>query len=227
MSCRSITRIVSEHVDPIVLKLNAERKNFLKVHVLARAAHLAASPVALIASAIDTIIGLGIGALGICTFGKNEELVRIAFKLLSKSNNLIARPYLHLLRFVNPRAKFKTSDLYERVVAVRFVHSKLELIAESSKSSGNFLVRHVIGRLGTALVALSRIVAQVVEGMISIPLATLAIVTFGRNKYLNTLAHRTLLAPFIIGEIVECWIKCINPQVWQQLDRYQPRPLWI
>jgi hypothetical protein len=203
---------------------------FIKKHVLARGAHFVLAPASFITSAVDTIIGLGVGIGAICTLGKHYPTFKIAHNHLSGSRGLFVRPYKNLLQTINPEAKF-SGDLANESHLVRqlrlakqakisgdgdgflsdLVIDPLKDIARSCYNSDNFLKRHVASRLTYALLAISCLVTRVVDGIISIPVAGLSILTGGKFESLNNLAYRTLQAPGIINDLFYCTIKFINP----------------
>lgn len=190
---------------------------FIKKHVLARAAHLALVPASFITSAVDTIIGLGVGIGVICTLGKHESTFKITRNHLFSSNRLFVRPYVNLLQTINPEANFSGSNGRSMISAegVGFLSdfslNLLMNIARDCYNSDNFLKRHVFSRLTYVLLAVACLVTRAVDGIIGIPVAGLSILTGGKFESLNNLAYRTLQATGIIEDLFCCTIRFINP----------------
>lgn len=205
--------------------VQSDETTFLKKHVLARGAHLLLTPASFITSAVDTIIGLGAGIGAICTLGKHQSTVKVAFNHLSGSNKLFVRPYVNFLQTINPEAKFSGDAANQPFGLAKqamisgdgdgflsdLVINPLKNIARSCYNSDNFLKRHVASRLTYALLAVACLVTRAVDGIIGIPAAGLSILTGGKFESLNNLAYRTLQAPGIINDLFYCTIKFINP----------------
>lgn len=202
--------------------IQSDETTFLKKHVLVRGAYFVLAPASFIASAIDTIIGLGAGIGAICTLGKHQRTFEVAFEHLSSSNKLVVRPYANILQTINPEAKFSgnlacpgnkspmISGHGDGFIS-DMVISSLKNVAIACYRSNNFLKRHVASRLTYALLAVSCLVTRAVDGIIGILAAGLSILTVGKFESLNNLAYRTLKAPGIINDLFYCTIKFINP----------------
>ncbi len=92
-----------------------------------------------------------------------------------------------------------------------FVTDALKNIARDCYRSENLLIQHVASRLTYAVLAISSLVTRAVDGVIGIPAAGLAILTFGKIESLNNLAYRSLQTPGIVEDLFYCTIKIINP----------------
>lgn len=223
-----LTRPVENYVD--TNWVYSRETTFIKKHILARGAHFVLAPASLITSAVDTLVGLGVGIGSLCTLGKHEPTFKTAFNHLSGAQKLFVRPYVNLLQVINPEARF-SGNWADRSFAERqfglvkqamisgdgdgflsnFVTKRLKNIARSCYNSDNFLKRHVASRLTYALLAISCLVTRVADGVIGIGAAGLSILTGGKFESLNNLAYRTLQAPGIIRDLFYCTIKFINP----------------
>ena len=225
------TRPAENYIDSNWVR--SDETTFIKKHLLARGAHFFLTPASFITSAIDTAVGLGVGIGVICTLGMHLPTAKVAFNHFSSSNKLFVRPYVNLLQTINPKARF-SGDLANQTYVVRFlaqcnnyeppvvsgdgdgfisdtVITSLKSVARTCYNSDNFLKRNVASRLTYALLAISCLVARVVDGIIGIPAAGLSILTGGKFESLNNLAYRTSQAPGIITDLFYCTIKFINP----------------
>ncbi|MBS4168512.1 hypothetical protein [Parachlamydia sp. AcF125] len=208
------TNITSASIKPIENYVSknwvlSKKTNFLKKHVIARGAYLALVPSSFVTSALDTIVGLGTGVGVFLTLGKQQKTFTIAFNHLINTDRLVAQPYAHFLKMVNPKAEF--SD--ERCGIITYpVAGALDKKAEKFSSSNNFLKRHVASRLTYALLAISCLVTRAVDGIIGIPTATLSVLTAGKFESLNKLAYRSLKAPGIIADLFGCTLNVIDPR---------------
>jgi hypothetical protein len=203
----------------------SDQTNFLKRHIVARGAHFILSPASFITSSVDTIIGLVAGMGAICTLGKHRPTFKMAFEQLAGASQLLARPYVHILKTINPQARFSGDDS-DRKVAIsgdgegfisNLIINPLKNVARECYNSDSVLKRHVASRLTYALLAISCLVTRAVDGLIGIPAAGLSILTGGKFEFLNNLAYRALQAPAIINDLFYCTIKFINP--WAGVER--------
>ena len=231
-SCINVTDVTVRSAEFYIRTnwIQSEDTNLLKKHVLARGAHLLLIPTSFITVAVDTIIGLGAGMKAIFTLGKDEQTFRVAYKQLTSSNKLFAKPYCHFLLTINPEAKFSGSAANQLFIANQLglatqatIHAdgngflsnlmidEIKKTTRACYNSDNLLKQHVASRLTFALLAVSCLVARAVDGIIGIPAAGLCILTGGKFESLNNLAYRTLQAPGIINDLFYCIIKFINP----------------
>jgi len=177
MSYKNITYTLTKPAENYVDSnwVYSRETTFIKKHVLARGAHFVLAPALFITSALDTIVGLGVGIGALCTLGKHKPTYKIASYHLSSANKLFVRPYVNLLRVINPEAKF-SGDLDNLFIGFAkqamisgsgdgflsdLVANPLLDIARSCYNSDNFLKRHVASRLTYALLAVSYLVSGV------------------------------------------------------------------
>lgn len=204
ITCAS-TKPVEYYVDSNWVQ--SDETTFLKKHVLARGAYLLLTPASFITSALDTIIGLGAGIGAICTLGKHKPTYVFAGRHVFMSNFSCALPYQNFLQTINPEAKFGDT----RGFIVSSIVKPLTNIAASCQKSNNFLKRHIASRLTYALSAIACLVTRAVDGVISIPITALSILTVGKFQSINNLAYKTLKASGIVNDLFQLTMLFINP----------------
>lgn len=182
--------------------------SFINRHILARGAYLVLAPASFIPTAIDAIIGLGAAIGAFCTLGMHKPTFRVAIIYLFNAGRCVACPYEFILRALNPKVIVEEST--DGFIAKR-IADPLLYFGKACSNSDNFLKRHVTSRLTYALLALSYLVARVVDGVIGILAAGFSIVTVGKFTSLNNLAFRALHAPCILKDLFFCIIKIMNP----------------
>lgn len=207
--------------------------NFFKKQVGARVGHLALTPWSAVTSVADTIVGFGAGLAAIATQGKHKPTFKFAIEHLDSSKKIIVRPYVNLLKTLNPEAKFSGSisnaPYVHRYMAyvtgqkdafitgdgdgfiTSYVSEFLKDVARSCYNSDSFLKRHIASRLTYALLAVSSVITRLADGIIGVVAATLSFITLGKEESINNLAYRALQAPGIVNDIFYCTIKLINP----------------
>jgi hypothetical protein len=183
--------------------------SFVQKHVLARGAYLLLAPASLITTAIDTIVGLGAAIGAILTLGRSQKIFDFACEFIGESDFLLSYPYKNFLQAINPDADFGV----QRGYIVSSAISPIEDFAKECSESENFLQRHVASRLTYALAALVSLVTKAVDGVISIPMTAISIITLGNFAFINNLAYKTLKAPGIISDIFYFSVYVLNPQL--------------
>lgn len=203
----------------------SENPSFLKKQIGGRFCYLALTPFSAITSIADTVIGIGAGIGTIATLGTNPKIFNTSISYISSSRYIIAKPYINILRTINPNAKFFEFDPDKQKSSISptddglltgEVQRFLELKALDASTSNNFLKRHVISRLTYALLAISSIVTRYVDGIIGVSAAVLSIAFLGTVEPLNNLAYRGLQSTGIISDLFYCTAKFINPWATNQ-----------
>ncbi|NGX60971.1 MAG: hypothetical protein K940chlam9_00448, partial [Chlamydiae bacterium] len=128
----------------------------IKKHVGARAAHLGTVPLSVVSGIADTIIGVGAGIPFIFARGKSDTLDKVVRKHLIKgTDELLARPYLNLLRTINPDAEVerdledvsflgKVSKTKHNGWLTRIAQKKIGKLAKKCAKSDNCVKKHVL-----------------------------------------------------------------------------------
>jgi hypothetical protein len=171
--------------------------------ILRRITNFIAIPKSFISCASHTIIGVGGGIGSVLSCGKYPRLNRFTFENLKYSKGLLAQPYKHLLRTINPNAK-----------GVKGISEEMPWIKEKGqdyRDSKNIFKRHVVSRLTFALYAISSLIYRVVVFPIGLIAATFSILIVGKWPELNTLAYTCLQTGGIIEDLFLSTIKFINP----------------
>lgn len=220
MSYTNISSLAELPIDKLFRFVQSRPKNFLNAHVLTRTAHLIVAPFEIVAAVADTIIGLGVGALSVASFGASPRLFEVASLHLGSARDLMQKPYLHLLRSINPKAHITINQTVYGLAERAFIFTPLRNANQKCLDSDNLLMRQVGTRLTYALLALSTVVARVAEGILGSAMATLAILTVGYSKKLNTLACESLITAFYIQNMLFYSVKILNPKA----DVYRCEP---
>jgi hypothetical protein len=195
--------------DSIYDSWNSPDASFVQKHILTRGAYLLLAPASLITTAIDTIVGLGAAIGAIAILGRSQKIFDFACGFACESNYLLSYPYQNFLQAINPDADFGDMNGYIVSSAI----SPIEDFAKECSKSENFLQRHVASRLTYALAALACLVTRAVDGVISIPMTAISIITLGNFALINNLAYKTLKAPGIIMDIFYFSVYVLNPQL--------------
>jgi len=179
-----------------------------------RGAHLIAIPLGLITSALDTIVGLGLLVAATASF-RSSPLALRAFNYLQYSNTLFLLPYFHLLKAINPDAKFTTRldnsvfgkgspwdlldhQFYSKNKDTRNFYIVMDLTetlmhrSESYKKSQLFLEKHVFSRLTETILWMASLIEQAVICIIATLSMTISILAFGFDSNWNTVAYKFL-----------------------------------
>lgn len=212
--------VQSRYVD--INFIHPERASFLEKEVLVRASYFLLAPASLITCALDIIVGLGAGLGVIWNLGKNPQTFKITCNHLLSSKLLLVKPYVNLLKTINPEAKFSSEKSYlwyrPAISAdgdgflTDLIISPLKELGRNCCKSNNYLKRNVASRLAYGLLAISCLVTRAFDAVIGVGAASLSIFTRGKFEDLNNLAFRALQAPGIINDLFYCLIKSINPR---------------
>lgn len=195
----------------------SQSKNCFRRFFVSRGVHLGLVPITLVTNALDTMIGLGIGIAAVCTAGTHRKTALLTNTYLSRSNDLLSDPFVHLLRAVNPTASFRNSSVINKSgcgFVPDLVLPKLANASLKSRNSSNFFQRHFISRLTTALMGLAAIVTRVADAVIALPVAAAALLTYGKIDSINNLAYRTLQAPGLIDDLLSSLVRTMNPSTY-------------
>lgn len=179
-------------------------------HVSARAAYLLLIPTSFITATLDTIIGIGLGAGACLTGGLIKRLNTYSVRHIAASSVLLANPYYHLMRAINPKLRFGRSLSIANFVS-NLVEKPVTVAMSNCLDSKSFFMRHVVTRTLIASNAIACLVTLVADAIICLPVAALSLVTFGYFDKVNRLAFGTLMCPKIIAVFVYSSINLVNP----------------
>ncbi len=192
--------------------VNSNETNFLKKQVLARGGFLILAPTSLIISALETMIGLGIGLGSICTFGMYKEKVQDARYFIESSHALVAHPYGYIVKTINPQAIFcEAGKSMPNGLLSSCLYEPAKKNINNCLNSNYFLKRHIVSRLIFGLLGISLVITRIADAIIGIPTAGFSILTCGKFRSLNHIAYRGLVAPLIIHDFFFCTMGIINP----------------
>lgn len=206
----TLTKPIQKYVDDHWV--NSKKAGFVKKEILARVAHLGLIPASFVFNALDTIIGVGAAGVTVLTLGLNERTGLVTGKHLNSSKKLFAGPYLNLLKTINPKAEVDES--IDSGFLSRLVSDILKEIAtDFTDDNKNVFSKHVVSRALYALAGLSSLVTRVADGIISVPVVCISLLTLGKFSVINDLAYTTLQAPGVVNDFIFSTIKVINPFV--------------
>ena len=193
-----------------------EDNNCFWRHIASRVGNLALAPWSIMTQAVDTVIGIGAALATIGTLG-NKKIYQVAIKHLDSASFLIADPYLHLLKTINPNASLQVMKGSNNKLAdphlTTFVGKNMLSLAKSCWASKNKFVHHVCTRLTFALLALSCVITRVIDLIIGVVAAIGALVTLGTCPKWNRAAYMGLQITGIIQDLFEATIRIVNPSV--------------
>ncbi|MGK5595303.1 MAG: hypothetical protein ACSNEK_08105 [Parachlamydiaceae bacterium] len=182
-----------------------------------RCYHLTLIPIALVANALDVIVGLMTGVASILSAGANKKFNRLVAVYLPKSSWLFSHPFEHLLSSINPSARFSNDKVLIKEEGFGFLSgftiSYFDNKANEFYHSNHFVKKHLVSRLFFSLTGLMAMITRVADGILSVPVACAALVAFGKLTSLNNLAYRTLQAPGCMFDLCYCALGVINPGV--------------
>jgi hypothetical protein len=204
----------------------AHSENFIKKHILSRISNFGLLFFSGFAALGDTIIGSFAGLGSIATLGMHDGTFLTAMEHLEiGTRSVLAYPYGHLLRTINPNAlpESKRDDNPPYVdkggkdgLLAHYALDKLKNIARSCYNSENFFKKHVASRLTYVLMAIASVVTRIADFFIGLVAALLSLLTFGKFETINNIAFRALQAPAMLKDLFYCTIKFINP--WAGLN---------
>lgn len=198
--------------------------------VLARVAVAALIPISFMARSVDAAAGCVCFIGVICTLAKYEPLYQAAIKLSAHANFMIAHPFVKFLQVFNPQAQCvvrlpkvkadKISNYRPPIIYINdngllsnLVRKYLLDIALRNTRSTRVFRKEVVSRFTYGVLGASCLVARAVDGVVAIPLASLSILTLGRNPQLNTLAFNALQVTGVVSDQIFCLICILNPMV--------------
>lgn len=169
----------------------------LRHSIGARVAHLALAPVSLVTGAFDLVFASIMGAKAYIHLGCNKSLTRESVDQFYAARNIVTRPYMNLVKFVNPKVHFRTANALISYRGNGFLSQHLGSMIENTgiinycTNLDNFFARHISARLCYALVTIAFVVARIADGIISVPACAVSILIAGKFQALNNLAYRT------------------------------------
>ena len=188
---------------------NRTNSNFLRREILSRMGNLLLIPITAITNTADTAIGVLAEVLNTATGSKILPLLEYADRQLSSSKFIVAKPYHHLICMINPKANPIASN-QDGIFAVEvkgFLTRKISKIRDSD----NLFFKHVVSRLGYAVMAVALTISRVVDGIIGIVAAILSVITIGKINKINQIAFHGLQCTGVIQDVLYCIRKVVNP----------------
>ncbi|MCC5832854.1 MAG: hypothetical protein JJU12_07425 [Chlamydiales bacterium] len=179
-----------------------------------RGAYLSLVPVSAITSIVDTAIGACAAIPALATAGKHKKTINFFFNFLESSFDIVSKPYVNLLKTLNPTAKLPPIRGFDEVhpgICTPYPSEKLDNLAENYFKSKNFFKKHVASRLTYVLLAITFVITRIVDGIIGLIAAAFSLITLGKLPFLNKTAYRGLCATGIIHDLFYCTLKVINP----------------
>lgn len=193
----------------------AVSQKFLKRHVLARAGFFALAPLSILTTFADTFIGGVSGTLSLITLGKSRKIYFFSADHLSSSKNIIATPYLNLIRTLNPQARFDSEKgIIKRDgngLITNFVYKKIKKQVSDCYKSSNIFKKHIATRGFFIALGASSVICRVVDGILGGLATPLSFLTFGKFHTINHIAVRGLKAGGMVQDVYYCAVKFINP----------------
>jgi len=195
-----------------VQTLTFPERNFLNRQGTARLGFAVATPVDVITSAADAVVGTCAAVATIATLGCNKKIFKFAQRELCSGGNILANAYQGILRTLNPKAKFASGlENQSAGLLTQYFQANLQSLVEPCLFSKSLLVRQIAPRVVYLCIALCSILTRLADfviGGVAVGLSTLAL---GRSKTLNSLAYSGLKLPALAADLFICLIKVINP----------------
>src|SRR4051794_37252123 len=114
-------------------------------NVLNRGQELLLIPASIIACAIDAIIALSTCGVGIvCAIAGNRKVLEFSCNYFDSSESLIAGPYKHFVRVLNPQAQFHSKLKWHCLIFL--VGKKISDFMIEMAKSDKFFQRHIVVR---------------------------------------------------------------------------------
>lgn len=216
----TLSRELVRAADRVVYR-NWVDEGCLRHSIGARAVYLALAPVSLVTSAADLVFGSILAAKGCIHLGCNEFYVEQSLNQLYSARKIFTRPYMNLVKFVNPSIRFKLDDDDNDRISYKgngfFSFHLVSLfnkcgIDQYFRNLDNFFARNISTRLCSGLMVVALIIARTADGIISVPTCAVSILTAGKFQALNNLAYRTSQAfGGVFYDITVCIFCVINP----------------
>ena len=149
--------------------------------------------------------------------------------LYSGTHDLVAKPYYHLVKTINPAAKFtcleedsRFLDLDDYIEPAMISGKGDGLITNVWKGfqstitrdlleSKNFFKKEILSRLSHFVAIVAAVITRVADAILGAIAAVLSLITLGNFHTLNNVAYRGLQAPAIINDILFHTRKILNP----------------
>ena len=199
-------------VQPIVQKVAGLEQSYnpLEREVLSRLGNFALISMMAITNTADTVIGVLAEVLNTATGGKIRPLCGYADGQLNHSKFIVAQPYRHLICLINPKANPVASSGQDGICASKVKTFLIKAIGEI-RDSDNLFLKHVVSRLGYALMAVALTISRIVDGIIGVGAVILSIVTLGKIDKINQAAFHGLQCTGVVKDILYCVRKMVNP----------------
>ncbi|MDF2549940.1 MAG: hypothetical protein K0S07_1007 [Chlamydiales bacterium] len=213
MKINSLTTSILTPIEKYVEKelAHSKGKNFLKKQIIARAAHVALIPLSVAMIAIDGAVGTGAQLIGALPLGKYRNDLRNAAKVrIFSATPLIAKPFAHLLKAINPAAKIDLPDKFDGFFGC-LVLPRIENKAYEFRSSDHALKRHIASRITYAIGIPLAVMTQIVDLSLGLIAATFSLLTLGKVKSINNFASKNvqLILPhnlfFMTMHVIHPW----------------------
>jgi len=198
-----------------------DEPDFLWNEILSRGAFLILAPVAMITSAIDTIIGLGVAFAAICTLGMHMPTVRLANRYLDSSGKVISQPFSLLVKVINPHASFNNkieirtryrTSYKPKIQSITCLFcERLFKLTKALKASEYFLVKHLFSRATYALAIPIITITKIVDMAIGCLALPFALAILGSSETINIYATDAFTITGIVSYLFQCTIAVINP----------------
>ena len=196
-------------------KINGTRKHVptvgFKSWGLARGGFLVDTPVGLVTTVADTIIGIGSGLCAVGTLGLHGPTCKVAAQHIENSRHILSKPYMDLLRVLNPNAKITTVANSSDGIFHSAARDWCGEGVESCQNSRFWLVRQVCSRLTYVLYAIAAVITRVVDAIIGVFAAVLSFLFLGTFHGVNSYAYTGLQVTGIVNDLFMSVLGVINP----------------
>lgn len=228
-----VLSLMNNMVIPAEWKLLRWPKNTFQKSAQLRGVHLGLACGSFLAATFDTLAGVSLSLNPLVTIGRFPHAVVQADTCLSSSNHILARPFMHLLKTVNPEAQFTEADkpLPGRSVfkqprissegdgfITEPMMTGLRVRARQFYQSNQWLQQHLASRCTYAALGVACVATRGMDACLSVPATAAAFVSGGRYESVNNLAFRALQAPALVKDLFYCARKVINP--WSGVIQY-------
>lgn len=180
---------------------------FVGKHMLGRTLHLIAAPTALINAAISTILGLGAIIYTTLQPRHAEKALNFRRACIIRAGECLILSYKNMVQAVNPSITFlsktEADAFYSRDgLATKITLGCFEKIFGlfNIKKSDTFFRRHICSRFFLLSLMTTIAIGRLSDGILSIPLVSLSLLSGGKISSINALAIRTIRFPVLILE---------------------------